>query len=183
MLGEHNDPPLNQEDLLGMLLSFSVTVFEVLERYGICWTAGEQEAYLHAWDVVGSYLGIGARASSRGWSRASVGRKVADEGWHGWRPPTVADTRGGLDRIRARQWIDPSPTSVLDTNAWSSVRSGRVMTKALLDELAAAMPPSLKLLPIAVMRALAPDVVRGDLASVRMACSSARLVPCPNDAT
>ena len=31
--------PLNQEDLLGILLTFSITVFEVLERFGICWTA------------------------------------------------------------------------------------------------------------------------------------------------
>ena len=159
LLGKHNEPPLNQEDLLGMLLSFSVTVFEVLERYGICWTADEQEAYLHAWDVVGSYLGIGSPGVVVQLEQR-VGREVAGESWHGLRPPTIADTRALLDQIRARQWLDPAPTSVLDTTDWSSVRSGRVMTKALLDELAAAMPPSLKLLPIAVMRALAPDVVR-----------------------
>ena len=54
--------PLNQEDLLGILLTFSITVFEVLERFGICWTADEQEAYLHLWDVIGAYLGIGSPA-------------------------------------------------------------------------------------------------------------------------
>src|SRR5829696_8341355 len=123
-----NDPPLNQEDLLGMLLSFSITVFEVLERYAIYWTADEQEAYLHAWDVVGSYLGIGTRAAVSK-LEDSLGRKVTGDQWQGLRPPTVADSRALLDQIRARQWLDPSPTSVLDPSDWSSVRSGRVMTK------------------------------------------------------
>lgn len=52
-----NDVPINQEDLLGMLLSFSVTTFEVLESYGIRWTSDEQEAYLYLWDLVGAHLG------------------------------------------------------------------------------------------------------------------------------
>ena len=51
--------PLNQEDLLGMLLTLSITVFEVLESYDLTWSVDEQEAYLHLWDVVGGYLGIG----------------------------------------------------------------------------------------------------------------------------
>src|SRR5918996_1373497 len=36
------EEPLNQEDLLATLLAFTVTVFEVLERYGITWTADAQ---------------------------------------------------------------------------------------------------------------------------------------------
>jgi len=159
LLGDRNDPPLNQEDLLGMLLSFSIVVFEVLEQYGICWGADEQAAYLHAWDVVGSYLGIGDDAVMKALAKHHR-TPIRDDDWQGLRPPTVADTRALLDQIRGRQWLDPSPTGVLDAGNWSSVRAGRVMTRALLDELVAAMPSSLKLLPIAVMRALAPDVVR-----------------------
>ena len=52
-------PLLNQEDLLATLLSFSITVFEVLEQFGINWTAEEQEAYFYVWDRVGHTLGIG----------------------------------------------------------------------------------------------------------------------------
>ena len=46
--------------------------FEVLERYGISWTADQQESYLHLWDVVGAYLGIGTRATSCSRSRAGT---------------------------------------------------------------------------------------------------------------
>ena len=53
---------LNQEDLLATLLSFSITVFEVLEQFGISWTAEEQEAYFYVWDRVGETLGIGDTA-------------------------------------------------------------------------------------------------------------------------
>ena len=48
-------PLLNQEDLLATLLSFSITVFEVLEQFGINWTAEEQEAYFYVWDRVGRH--------------------------------------------------------------------------------------------------------------------------------
>src|SRR4029079_12451317 len=50
LLGDENKAPkkpLNQEDLLGMLLMFSFVVFEVLDRFGLCWTADEQDAFLH----------------------------------------------------------------------------------------------------------------------------------------
>ncbi|MET0324940.1 MAG: oxygenase MpaB family protein [Ilumatobacteraceae bacterium] len=59
---DDEDVPLNQEDLLGMLLTLSITVFEVLEAYDLTWSVDEQEAYLHLWDVVGGYLGIGNAA-------------------------------------------------------------------------------------------------------------------------
>jgi hypothetical protein len=161
LLGEHNDPPLNQEDLLGTLLSFTITVFEVLERFGIQWTVDEQEAYLHAWDVIGAYLGIGTPtvvALMESYHQAPAA--LTDGRWHGLRPPSVEETRALLDQMRARQWIDPAPHDPFETDTWSSLRAGRILTKALLDELAAAMPPSLALLPLAVMRTLAPDVVR-----------------------
>ena len=50
---------LNQEDLLATLLTFSVTVFEVLERFGVRWNEEMQEAYFYVWDWVGKTLGIG----------------------------------------------------------------------------------------------------------------------------
>jgi ER-bound oxygenase mpaB/B'/Rubber oxygenase, catalytic domain len=156
--------PLNQEDLLGILLTFSITVFEVLERYGICWTADEQEAYLHLWDVIGAYLGIGSPTVRQQLESSPVAGDLSVRGWHGLRPPSVSDTRALLAQIRRRQWADPPLTSAISMNVGPigprSLTSGRLLTSALLDELVAAMPPMLKLLPVTMMRTLAPDVVR-----------------------
>ena len=58
-IDDPDDVPLNQTDLLATLLSFSITVFEVLEKFGIYWTAEEQEAFFYVWDHVGNTLGIG----------------------------------------------------------------------------------------------------------------------------
>jgi hypothetical protein len=50
--------PVNQEDLLGTLTTFTVAVFRGLDRMGIPYTADEADAYLHSWCVVGQLLGI-----------------------------------------------------------------------------------------------------------------------------
>jgi hypothetical protein len=151
--------PLNQEDLLGMLLTFSFAVFEVLDLYGISWTADEQESYLHLWDLVGGYLGIGSKTVRD----ALTGPCAIPADWLGLRPPTIERSRRLLDQIRGRQWVDPTPEANVTAKTWTSLRSGRILTRALLDELQEGMPPLLKPLPIAVMRALSPRVVRDRL--------------------
>lgn len=155
LLGEENVPPLNQEDLLGMQLMFSFVVFEVLDRFGITWSTDEQEAYLHLWDVVGGYLAIGSDAV-----RAALKPtfEVPTE-WIGLRPPSIDLAHCLVDQIRTRQWIDPTPAENVSEVYWTSLRSGRVLVRALLDELEQGMPPVLKPLPIAVMRALNPAPV------------------------
>ncbi len=50
--------PVNQEDMAGTLMTFTVAVIQGLEAMGILWTAAEREAYLHSWKVVGYILGI-----------------------------------------------------------------------------------------------------------------------------
>ena len=50
--------PINQEDLLDTLLTFTETVFEVFDRTGITYTEDEADTYLHTWSLVGYYLGI-----------------------------------------------------------------------------------------------------------------------------
>lgn len=52
--------PLNQEDLLGTLMTFTVAVFEALERSGAALDDDEAEAYLHRWCIVGYLIGIDA---------------------------------------------------------------------------------------------------------------------------
>jgi hypothetical protein len=53
-----NGIPVNQEDLLATLMTFTVVVLRALKRMGIEVTQEDQEAYLHLWAVVGDLLGI-----------------------------------------------------------------------------------------------------------------------------
>ncbi len=50
--------PINQEDLIGTLLSFCWVTLEGLQRLGYALTAEEAESYMHSWKVVGYILGI-----------------------------------------------------------------------------------------------------------------------------
>jgi hypothetical protein len=50
--------PVNQEDLLGALLAFSVAVLDGLTALGIRVADEEADAYLHTWSVIGSLLGV-----------------------------------------------------------------------------------------------------------------------------
>jgi hypothetical protein len=50
--------PVNQEDLLGTLLTFTTVTLAALRRQGIGYDQADAEAYMHAWCVVGHFLGI-----------------------------------------------------------------------------------------------------------------------------
>ncbi len=50
--------PINQEDLAGTMLAFSVVVIQGLEGLGIKLTIEEKEAILHLWKCVGYLIGI-----------------------------------------------------------------------------------------------------------------------------
>lgn len=50
--------PLNQEDLLGTLFTFSLVGLQVLDRGGVRLSLDDQEAYVHAWSVIGHGMGI-----------------------------------------------------------------------------------------------------------------------------
>ncbi len=50
--------PVNQEDMAGTMLAFSVHVLTALDRIGITLTPDEIEAFYHVWRVVGHLLGI-----------------------------------------------------------------------------------------------------------------------------
>ena len=51
-------PPINQEHLMGTLLSFSVNIVEAVGRHGKPLTAREEVAYLHLWRYIGHLLGV-----------------------------------------------------------------------------------------------------------------------------
>jgi hypothetical protein len=152
-----NDPeqPLNQEDLLGALLTFSITVFEVLEQFGIVWTDEEQLAYLRTWHLVGSALGV------RG-----LDRRIAETPFSPplpvGLPPTVPHAREVLEVIRGRNWKPLSAYPNL-RDRLCETQAGARLVSALLEELAAAMPAPLKRLPEIMIRQLAVPVVRDRL--------------------
>ncbi|HVL43265.1 MAG TPA: oxygenase MpaB family protein [Acidovorax sp.] len=50
--------PCNQEELAYTLLTFGYVFLRSLRRLGLGWPPGDEEAYLHAWNVVGHVLGI-----------------------------------------------------------------------------------------------------------------------------
>lgn len=50
--------PINQEDLAGTMLAFSSVAVDAIKAMGVNLTADDEEAYFHAWRVVGHILGI-----------------------------------------------------------------------------------------------------------------------------
>jgi hypothetical protein len=58
--GEKYGVPINQEDLVGTLLSFSVVIVDGLSQLGIELTPEESAAYFHLWRVIGFFMGIDA---------------------------------------------------------------------------------------------------------------------------
>lgn len=55
-----DEEPLNQEDLLGTLFTFSVVVIRAVRRLGVSVSTGEADDFYHLWRVVGALLGIEA---------------------------------------------------------------------------------------------------------------------------
>jgi hypothetical protein len=156
--GREDDALLNQEDLLGTLLTFSVTTFRVMEQFGVHWSADEQNAYLFFWDVVGACLGIGTKAVSDKLDVSDPYRHKA------LRPSTVDAASAMLDQLHARQWLPVQDE--LDSGRpfpWEDLVPGRALAEALLRALSDAMPAMKQPWPAIVMRELAPTVVRSRL--------------------
>jgi len=168
-LSPENEVPINQEDLLATRLMFSITVFEVLEKFGIVWPEDSQLAYLQAWYVIGRFLGIGSDAAL---DKAGVlvgpcgqpqpERRAAVE------PPTVAGARALLEVLRRRQWPGVYPFRQTSEFRYrcatggrddASLVQGRNLLRALLQGLSGAMPARSANWPLAVMRELVPPVV------------------------
>lgn len=55
---EKSGLPINQEDLVGTLLAFSSVTLDGAAKMGLNLSPEEEEAYFHAWRVVGYILGI-----------------------------------------------------------------------------------------------------------------------------
>lgn len=67
--------PVNQEDMAGTLLTFSVVTLRALVTLGYTPTAREAQAYYHTWRVVGFLLGVDERLLP---ARLEEGEQLAD---------------------------------------------------------------------------------------------------------
>lgn len=84
--GDGLGQPINQEDLIGTLMTFSSITFEVLQRFGIEVGDEDGDAWVHHWTVVGHFLGIERELM----------------------PTSLADAKQLTESIRQRHWA-PSP--------------------------------------------------------------------------
>lgn len=50
--------PINQEDMIGTLMTFSTITYEGLRRFGIALSKEDGDAWIHHWNVIGSFLGV-----------------------------------------------------------------------------------------------------------------------------
>ncbi len=74
--------PVNQEDLAGTLMTFSVVTLDAVERLGQPVSPAEADAWIHTWNVVGHLLGVRPELF----------------------PRSRSDGEGLMDAIRDRQW-------------------------------------------------------------------------------
>lgn len=142
--------PINQEDLLGTLGTFTVTTFEVMAKLGIPWNDEAEAAYLHHWDRVGELLGIGTAdvvAKLKGFD-------LPDEYQTALRPKSVVEARQLQELIRERCW--PMPVHNVELGPFTN-QNGKLLVRSLLDELQEAMPRGMERVPIFVMRYLVHD--------------------------
>jgi hypothetical protein len=123
--------PINQEDLLGALVVFTVVVLDALEQMGVDVDPDDRDAYVHLWLVVGHQLGINYELI---------------------RPEKL---QGDAEPLNAAE-LRIIGTAIFRRNAHASP-GGQTLTAALLETCAESMPRALKGFPAAATRRLIGD--------------------------
>ena len=140
---EVSGEPLNQEDLLATLGTFTTVTFGALEKMAIPFDDKDREAFQHLWNVVGWHLGIGCREA------LEAGHPPIDPA----REPTWPDnlilplTAAEMDSLYAdfrRRLMGPTD-------------QGRRLAKSLVQELAYPLPNMLQGAPAFFVRYLIGD--------------------------
>lgn len=73
-----DEVPINQEDMLGTLFTFSLVVVRSARLLGVDMSDGEADDYFHLWRAVGSMLGIEDRLLPANYDDAlALGRRIA----------------------------------------------------------------------------------------------------------
>ena len=124
-IGEDRVPstPLNQEDLLGTLATFTTVTFLALEKLGVSFDDVDRRAFHHLWNVIGWHLGIGDAASVRDIPVGRAGPTWPDNVVL----PLEADEMDDLARRLARRLQGPTD-------------AGARLAKTLVQELSYPLP-------------------------------------------
>ena len=124
--------PINQEDLMGTLIVFTVVVVDALEKLGLDFGSDEmkasRDAYIHFWLVIGHLLGI---------DYAQFRRSEMD----------ATEQPLNLHELRLLQ------TAIFRRQSESSL-GGQTLMAALLETTKRRMPPLMKGYPAAATRGL-----------------------------
>jgi hypothetical protein len=90
--------PINQEDLTGTLLTFSILVLDGLRKIGVELQPGEEHGYLEVWKHIGAMLGIDPRLIPADRAQAELlSRRIAERQF---RPSTEGrELAGGLAQV------------------------------------------------------------------------------------
>ncbi|WP_223839158.1 oxygenase MpaB family protein [Saccharopolyspora pogona] len=92
--------PVNQEDLAGTLMSFSVVIPRGLERLGIDLAEEDRDAFFHIWRVIGHVLGVDAQLNAAGFDDGSALSDTILRRQQSTSEAGIALTKGVLDFIR-----------------------------------------------------------------------------------
>jgi hypothetical protein len=131
--------PLNQEDLLATLGTFTTVTFAALKKLAVPFDAHHQEAFYHLWNVVAWHLGIGE-----------------------------AQTLGGIGEGRPSAWPDNNllPLGIEEMDSLyhrlaqrlqGPTEQGRRLAKTLMQELRYPLPRPLQSAPDFIVRYLIGD--------------------------
>lgn len=136
--------PINQEDQLGTLFTFTVSVFEALGRIGVPYTQDDMDAWFHVWDIVGRHLGVGVESALFGDRPSHVER------------PSDHD----IFRMQFDPAISTELMAVIRRRHQEASHEGKILTNALLQEVQRPLSRSMKPLPAMLIRYLVGNDVR-----------------------
>lgn len=92
--------PVNQEDLAGTLMTFSVVVLDSIAKLGTTFSDDEADAYFHCWSCVGHVLGIDERLICDTIEDGRVlWQRVIERNWESC-PEGVAMTKALVDSMQ-----------------------------------------------------------------------------------
>lgn len=149
-VGSDLSEPVNQEDLLGTLGTFTTVVFKALDKLAVAYDARDREAFHHLWNIVGWHLGIG----------------------HAGALPQAATTNLALPRWPGNEILPLTVEEMdavftnLQTRLTGATEAGRRLAKTLVQDFAYPLPRSMQAGPAFVVRYLIGDP-RADMLDIR----------------
>lgn len=138
--------PVNQEDQLGTMFTFTVSVFEALESMGVEVDDVDRDSWFHVWDIASRHLGLGVESAFSQFApfRSNVKRTTESNLLGLTFTPEVSTELMALIRERHRA---PS-------------HEGKILANALLHEVQDPLPRVLKPMPASFLRYLAGEDVQ-----------------------